>query len=178
MHGNTPCSKMTTFSFFSPKYLFSSKNFSVGPLVGPLVITYHGTMTLSLPCCFFASCCTFAIRSPWSWNSDLWLGSPISKQPLGAELPNRVPCPPAINTTATWFSAISFRPSSYHLSRSSAFESRTDDVALSGRGSILDSTDSVFGGWSAFSASSLMYEGSNFTNCAKRAAFSAVVSLS
>lgn len=80
----------------------------------------------------------------------------MSKHPFGAELPNRVPCPPAISTTATLFSAISSRPLLYHLSRSSCFESRTDDVASCGRGSIFDSSESAFAGWRARSVISLM----------------------
>lgn len=64
MHGKTPCSKITTFSFFSPKKSFSSKNFAVGSRVGPLVMTYHGIVTLSLPCFFCANSSAFLMRSP------------------------------------------------------------------------------------------------------------------
>ena len=109
-----------------------------------------------MPWALLASNCSLAIRSACSWNSDFWLSKPISKQPLGAELPRRVPWPPAINTTATLFSATCFKPASYQVFRSAGSESMMEAVAEAGRGSRVAGVSSVLGGLRAFSASSLM----------------------
>lgn len=55
IQGSTPCSKNTTLFLSSPKYLCLSKNDSVGPLVGPLVMIYHGTITFTFPALLAAS---------------------------------------------------------------------------------------------------------------------------
>ena len=109
-------------------------------------MTYHGMVTLSLLCFLAANISAFLILSPCSWNRLFLLGRPMSKHPLGAELPRRVPWPPAMSTTATLFSAIRSSPLSYHLSRSSWEDERTEDVAFSGRGSSLFSLASVSAG--------------------------------
>jgi hypothetical protein len=102
----------------------------------------------------------------------------MSKQPLGAELPSRVPCPPAIKTTATLFAATSFRPDSYHFWKSEGSESRMEAVATSGRGSRVTAPCSAGGGLRALSASSLIRVGSKLDSWWKSCDFSTVVNSS
>ena len=102
----------------------------------------------------------------------------MSKQPFGAELPRRVPWPPAIRTTATLFSATCCRPASYHFLMSSALESMMEAVADSGRGSRVTGPVEVGGGLRALSASSLMRVGSKLESWWKSWDFSRVVNSS
>lgn len=58
------------------------------------------------------------IRSACSWNKLLPDGNPTSKQPFGADVPSRVPCPPAISTTATADARMAASPCCFHLGAS------------------------------------------------------------
>ena len=59
---------------------------------------------------FLASFCNLTSLSACSWYNVLCDGSPTSYIPLGYGTPNRVPCPPAMRSTATFPSAIWRKP--------------------------------------------------------------------
>ena len=125
-----------TSSSLSPKNAFSLKKASVSFLVGPEVMTNHVILALSSPpTSCLATSSSRLILSAWYWNSVLPDGSPMSKHPLGADEPNRVPCPPAMRRTATWDFAMAVRPA---VRQAAVFvgSARTEVEQCAGRGSM------------------------------------------
>ena len=100
-HGSVPCWKKNTSFSWSPKNACFLKKLCVASSVCGLVMMYHGTLLFSpklrrrlspadadTP---LLSSATLRRRSAMSWKRDLCEGKPMSKHPLGSEVPNRVP---------------------------------------------------------------------------------------
>lgn len=95
-------------------------------------VMMYQVMIPAFPVCCSASSCSLRIRFACSSNSEPPpAGSSNGNIPFGSLLPRRVPCPPAIKSTASLPSEICSRPAFSHASISSVGSSVVESATSS-----------------------------------------------